>query len=168
MELKTTLDNRNFPERYQKYIDKIDLEKANDFVKAILNSIVNKYGIEELRRQITRDDSNSKISDHLTHIIEIGGLKIISDNDLIIEDRREFQLMIVSVVFVMNCSLAIEAKKLKVYNGPSSHYYDSDAILTLANRLGSHVIKGKTHQNGFEYFANVMVMEGLISEFSLF
>ncbi|MEO2063251.1 MAG: hypothetical protein ABGW97_09735 [Christiangramia sp.] len=168
MGLKTTLDQRNFPDRYQKYIDRINLEKANDFVIAILNSIINKYGKEELRRQIEIDSSHSKISDHLTHIIEIGGLKIIADNNLLVEDRREFQHMIVSVIFVLNCSLAIEAGKLNVYRGPNSHYYNSDSIMTLASRLANHVIKGRTHQNGFEYFANVMVMEGLISEFSAY
>ena len=167
MELKKTLDARDFPIKYQKYIDKIDLEKANDFVKAMLNSMVSKYGKDKVIREIRIDSSNSKISDHLTHIIEVGGLKVIADNDLLIDDRIEFQHMIVAVIFTLNCSLAIESSNLNIYQGPKSHYYNSDAILSLANRLARHTIKGRQDSIGFEYFANLMVMEYLISELSV-
>lgn len=168
MELKSTLDNRDFPLRYQQHIDKIELEKVTDFVKAMLNSIVNKYGKEKLLAEIQYDNPSSEISNHLTHIIEVGGLKIISDNNLLVNDNPDFQHMIVAVIFTLNCSLAIEAKNLNVYSGPKSHYYNSDAILNLANRLARHTIEGKKHSNGFGYYANLMVMENLITKFSLF
>lgn len=168
MELKNTLDNRDFPTRYQNHIDRIDLEKATDFVKAMLNSIIRKYSIETVKQEIQYDNSNSRISDHLTHIIEVGGLKIISDNNLLVDDNTEFQHMIVAVIFTLNCSLAIEGNNLNIYEGPKSHYYNSDTILTLANRLARHTIQGKQNSNGFEYYANLMVMENLITEFSTF
>jgi len=166
MNLKRTLEDRDFPSRYQNHIDKIDLEKANDFVKAMLNSIVNKYGLEKLKTEIKYDIPNSPISNHLTHIIEVGGLKIISDNNLLVENNVEFQCMIVAVIFTLNCSLAIETSNLKVYNGPTSHYYNSDIIMELANRLARHTIEGKRYSKGFEYYSNIMIVDNLISKFN--
>ena len=78
MELKNTINELNFPDEYQKIINQVNLEKANDFVKAMLNTIVNKYGSQTVKNEIERDSSNSPISNHLTHIIEVGGLKITS------------------------------------------------------------------------------------------
>ena len=154
MELKQTIDKLNFPNSYQDIIDIVDLEKANDFVKAMINTIVRKYGAQTVMQEIANDNSNSKISTHLTHIIEVGGLKIISDNKLDINDRNEFQNIIVSVAFVLNCSLAIELKNLKLYSGDTSNYYGNQAILTIIQRLAKHTMNGMNFSNGFEYYSN--------------
>lgn len=165
MTLIKELENRNFPISYKQHIEKIDLEKLSDFVRAMLNSIARTYGIERLEHEIRRDSSDSIISDHLTHIIEVGGLKIISDNELLVENDIELHRMILAVVITLNCSLAIEAENLGVYFGPTSHYYNHDAILELSKRLSSHINKGRMLPQGFDYFANTMVLECLISKF---
>ena len=164
MELERTLSNMEFPLCYQNVIADINLEKANDFVKAMLNTIVNKYGSITVKNEIERDSSNSPISNHLTHIIEVGGLKIISDNKLYKNRQDEFQDIIVSVVFVLNCSLAIELKNLNLYNGDTSNYYGNDAILTIAKRLAKHTNDGINYSNGFEYYSNIMVIENLLNK----
>ena len=164
MELKQTLEDLNFPDRYQDIIDTIDLEKANDFVKAMINTIVRKYGAQTLRQEIASDNSNSKISNHLTHIIELGGLKIIADNNLDINDRDEFQNIMVSVAFVLNCSLAIELKNLGLYSGSTSNYYGNEAILIIIQRLAKHSMNGMNFSAGFEHHANVMIFDNLIGQ----
>ena len=164
MELKNTINELNFPDEYQKIINQVNLEKANDFVKAMLNTIVNKYGSQTVKNEIERDSSNSPISNHLTHIIEVGGLKIISDNKLYKNRQDEFQDIIVSVVFALNCSLAIELKNLNLYNGNTSNYYGNDAILTIAKRLAKHTNDGINYSNGFEYYSNIMIIENLLNK----
>lgn len=167
MELNETINALNFPPQYQTHIDKVNLTKANDFVKAMLNSIVQKYGRENVKREIHLDNSNSKVSIHLTHIIEVGGLKIISDNDLLVNETQEFKNMIVGVVFLLNCSLATELNNLNLYSGSKSNYYNNDAIILIASRLANHTIKGKNYSNGLEYYANQMIFNNLISEFNV-
>ena len=167
MELYETINKLNFPKQYQKHIDKVNLPKANDFVKAMLNTIVLKYGKEKVKREIDLDDSNSKISTHLTHIIEVGGLKIISDNILTVTETTDFKNMIIGVVFLLNCSLSIELNKLNLYSGSKSNYYNNDAIVLIANRLANHTIRGKNYSQGLEYYANMMIFDNLISELTL-
>lgn len=164
MELQETIETQNFPNSYQDIIKLIDLEKTNDFVKAMLNTIIRKYGIQIVHNEILQDNSNSKISTHLTHIIEVGALKIISDNNLNINDRNDFEDIIVSVAFVINCSLAIELKNLKIYDGDTSNYYGNDAILVIIQRLAKHTIGGMNYSNGFEDYANQMVFNNLINQ----
>ena len=113
MELKENIENLDLTDKYQDVVDKIDLDKLTDFVKAMLNTIVRRYGIENVSTEIRLDNPNSKVSTHLTHIIEVGGLKIISDNKFNINERNNFQNIIVAVALVLNCSLAIELKNLK-------------------------------------------------------
>jgi FKBP-type peptidyl-prolyl cis-trans isomerase (trigger factor) len=164
MELEKTLSRMGFPLCYKNVIDEINLEKSNDFVKAMLNTIINKYGSQTVRNEIERDNSNSPISNHLSHIIEVGGLKVISDNKLNINDNEEFQDIIVSVVIVLNCSIAIELKNLNLYNGNTSNYYGNDAILTLAKRLAKHTNDGMNYTNGFEHYSSIMIIENLLNK----
>ena len=82
MELERTLSNLEFPVCYQNVIADINLEKSNDFVKSMLNTIVNKYGSQTVKNEIERDSSNSPISNHLTHIIEVGGLTQVAAHKL--------------------------------------------------------------------------------------
>ena len=164
MELKKNIENLSFPDRYQDVIDKIDLDKANDFVKAMLNTIIRKYGIQNVSNEVSRDNSNSKVSTHLTHIIEVGGLKIISDNKLKINDINNSQNIIVAVAFVLNCSLAIELKNLKIYNGNTSNYYGNDAILVIIQRLAKHTTSGMTYSKGFEHYSSLMVLDNLVNQ----
>lgn len=164
MELQQTIKQLNFPNCYQDIIDTIDLEKANDFVKAMVNSIIRKYGFEFVKNEIELDNSNSKISTHLTHIIEVGGLKIISDNKLNINNDRDFGDIIVSVTYLLNCSLAIELKNLKVYDGNTSNYYSEDAMYNIFQRLAKHTYNGMQFSNGLEYYANLMIFNNLINE----
>ena len=56
-------------------IDKIDLERANDFVKIMINKLLVKHGSEEISSEIRRDNSDSTISNNLTHIIRDGESK---------------------------------------------------------------------------------------------
>lgn len=164
MELKENIENLSFPDRYLDVINKIDLVKANDFVKAMLNTIIRKYGIQNVSNEIRLDNSNSKVSTHLTHTIEVGGLKIISDNKLDINDRNNFQNIVVAVAFVLNCSLAIELKNLTIYNGDTSNYYGNDAILVIIQRLAKHTMNGMTYSNGFEHYASLMVLDNLVNQ----
>lgn len=164
MELKKNIENLSFPDRYQDVIDKIDLDKANDFVKAMLNTIIRKYGIQNVSNEVSRDNSNSKVSTHLTHIIEVGGLKIISDNKLKINDINNSQNIIVAVALVLNCSLAFELKNLKIYNGNTSNYYGNDAILVIIQRLAKHITSGMTYSKGFEHYSSLMVLDNLVNQ----
>lgn len=166
MELEKTLSNLNFPNFYQEIIDKIDLERANDFVKIMINKLVVKFGSEEISSEIQRDNSDSTISNHLTHIIEVGGLKIISDNNLSVnlDNRENFENTIVSVVFVLNCSLAIELKRLNLYFGNTSNYYGNDAISIIVNRLSKHTFEGIKNPNGLKHYSNQMIQLNLLNK----
>lgn len=164
MNLKQTLDNLDFDEEYQEIIDVINLEKANDFVRAMINSIVRKYGTQIVIDEIAQDSSNSKISTHLTHIIELGGLKIILDNNLDVNDRNKFQNIIIAVVLLLNCCLAVELKNLNLYDGNTSNYYGNQASQIIAQRLAKHTINGMNYSNGFEYHTNVMIFDNLINQ----
>src|SRR5699024_6855787 len=164
MDLKETIDNLNYPQHYQTHIDKVNLSKANDFVSAMVNLIINKYDEKTVKRAIELDDSTLNISTHLTHIIEVGGLKMISDNNLLVEEISEFKNMIVGVVLLMNCSLAIKLNNLNLYSMSKTNFYNIDAIMLIASRLSNHVIQGKNDARGFEYFSNIMIFNNLINE----
>jgi hypothetical protein len=155
--------------KYQVHIDKIDSLKTTDFVKAMINSIIRKYGSENVIREIIADNSNSKISTHLTHIIEVGGLKVISDNNLLLdidinEDFAEFKNMIVSVVMLMNCSIAQELNNLNLFNEESYNYYNIDAMMIISSRLANHTLSGIKNKNGLEYYSNNLIFDNLINE----
>ena len=63
MELERTLSNMEFPLCYQNVIANINLEKSNDFVKAMLNTIVNKYGSITVKNEIeTRHPTKQQIT----------------------------------------------------------------------------------------------------------
>jgi hypothetical protein len=163
MELKKTIDELFLPAEYLKVINQVNLERTNDFVKAILNTIINKYGVQLVKNAVDSDDSNSEISTSLTHIIEVGGLKVIAENKLDVNSKSDFPNIIYAVVFILNCSLAIELKNLSIYDGPTSNYYGNEAIKTIAQRLATSTWSGMNYKNGFEHYSNNMVYNYLIN-----
>lgn len=170
MDLKELLINYQLSQlpKYKIYVDKINVVTTTDFVKAMVNTIVRKYGREVVIEEILADNPNSLISTHITHIVEVGGLKIIADNDLLknltfADNYVSFKDMIVAVVITLNCSIALELKNLNLFSGNSPNYYHVDAMIIIASRLANHTLIGKKHQNGLEYYANIMIFDNLIN-----
>lgn len=154
--------------KYQIHIDKIDSAKTSEFVKAMVNKIIIKYGKEDVMTEILADNANSKISTHITHIIEVGGLKTISDNNLLVDDITEFKDMVISVVMILNCSIAQEFNNLDMFDKEVPNFYNIDAMIIIASRLANHALNGKKHEKGFEYYSKNMVFDNLLYELTDF
>lgn len=170
MEIEECLNSSAFTEQNKNIFNLINQNKASDFVRAMISTMIKKYGIEKVRFEAMLENPYSMISTHITHIIEVGGLKIISDNgiDKIIDvnDRQNFQNIIISTVLLLNCSLAIELNKFQINKGSLTNYYNGESMITIANRLAKHTIDGLNYSNGFEHYASIMVIDNLINGLS--
>ena len=88
-------------------------------------------------------------------------MKIISENNLDIKNKEEFIRIIVVVATVLDCSISIELRKLKIYNEYNDFYFNEDAIYIIIKRIVKHATNGLNFIDGFEQYSNLMLAQNL-------
>lgn len=156
MDLKETILSFNLPKQYEILFNSINFDATELFVYEIIKLMKNKYGEENIIREIQLDNANSPISNNLTHIIEVGGLKVINDNNLYSANTNIQQLTSV-VGFILNCALALELSKSKLYFDNEPLYYNGDSLRLIVSRLNKHLLNGLEFSQGFSVFAEGMI-----------
>ena len=91
-------------------IKEIDYQKLDEFVNFTINRLYTKYGKDRLLKDIQQEmDPNTPINVFFSHLIELGGLKLILDNNLFLKfDRYALSFVVASA---MNHSIALELVK---------------------------------------------------------
>lgn len=165
MSVKEILIGYGLPEKYQPTINKIDFESLENFVSIIVSSMIKKYGETVVKKEIDRDNPNSVISGLITHFIEVGGIKIISDNNLETDDKTMLQFPVVVVSLSLNFAIANELKKYGVYDLDTYNYYDLNTLEILMSRLAIHVLSGNPNsREHFKNFASEMVKTNIFNK----
>jgi hypothetical protein len=136
-------------ETFVKFIDKIDFAKLDKFVQLLVAGFVSRKGQNTVKKEIDAD-STSETSNFLTHIIEVGSLKILAENNLINSDGNNNEQALVVVALAMNISMATALKSKNVYNWDTPVYYDMSSLMTIFNRIATHIdnaIQDTTYTN---------------------
>lgn len=158
MTIKQTLKNLGTNDVHSTIIDRIDFNRLEKFVDILLNGIIKKYSKQKVEQEIEMDKPDSEISTFLTHIIEVGGLKIISENKLPIASQDQIVLTALVVSLALNVSLSNELQAKGVYRAQTPQYYHPKALQLIIARLVNHVIQSDPEsEERFEYWANEMV-----------
>ncbi len=131
------------PATYQ-FINKINFGNLDKFVQMLVAGYVSRRGQSVVKREIGAD-STSDTSNFLTHIIEVGSLKVLTDNDMIGSDRNKNERALITVGLAMNISMASALKSKNVYDLDTPVYYDMPSLKIIFDRIASHV--GKTWQD---------------------
>ena len=166
MTTQETLKEYGLPSTFISTINLIDFIKLDTFVAMLGRSLIDKYGKNVVKNAIDQDDFESEVSTLLTHIIEVGGLKIFADCQLHSTDKIDINKIAVIIGLSMNFSLANELRKYGVYNLDSYNYYNLEAIDVLIERLGNSINAGNPEDiSAFKYYSTEMVKTYLFNKF---
>lgn len=134
-------------------IKNINLERTQSKIKSYVNYAIIKFGRENLKSAILLDDGSLPESTYITHIIEVGALKIIDDNNLIDIFKSELTYVLPWLVITLNCILADALESEKLYNEGLNYYFNRDSMEIITERLQRHVHSGMMHNAGFHDFS---------------
>jgi hypothetical protein len=137
-ELLDTLPNDVFGD----ILDQIDFSYLDNFIKLLISGYITKHGEIIVKREID-EDSQSDTSNFLTHVIEVGSLKILLENNLLNLETKRLELAILSVALGIDISMATVLKSKNVYDLDSKVYYSFDALERILPRIDSHVVNAK-------------------------
>lgn len=127
---------------FGEFINKINYEKLDNFIKMLVAGYLSKKGRVVVKRDIDADGP-SETSNFLTHIIEVGSLKIMYDNSLITSNQNNNEGGIVVTALAINISLATALKEKDVFDMDSAVYYSIPALETIIARIISHIQKAQ-------------------------
>ena len=148
-ELLATLPNDGFGD----ILDQIDFSYLDNFIKLLISGYITKYGEIIVKREID-EDSQSDTSNFLTHVIEVGSLKILLENNLLNLDTNRLELAILSVALGIDISMATVLKSKNVYDLDSEVYYAFDALERILPRIDSHVVNAKAENSYIKNLVN--------------
>lgn len=129
----------------QSIVNKVDYESLDKFVAGLISGFAYLIGKETMIKEIDSDSSTAETSIFFTHIIEVGSLKILLDNDLLFLDEESREVAIILVSFSMNISLAKTLSKKNIFH--TQAYYNENAIETLIMRIKNHVSEFSKHND---------------------
>ena len=165
MTVKEILNKFGLTEKTQPSIKLIDFTKLENFVSIIVNSLIAKYSKEKVKREIQHDNPDSDVIGIVTHIIEVGGVKIILDSHLETSDEQKLQNSAFVVSVALDFALSNELKKHGVNKSDRYNYYDYDALEIIIERVMIHVLAGNPEsRRNFEFYANDMVKVNLFNK----
>ena len=165
MDLKEILINSGLPDEYIPIIHKIDFKKLEYFVSFMVDALISKFKKEQVEYEIDVADPNSSVCGIITHIIEVGGIKIVCDNHIETDELKELQKITTIVSLSMNIVLALEFKKKGLINLNSEVYFNTEALEIIIDRLVTHVLAGQPGSHAhFEFFSNDMVKTYLFNK----
>ena len=125
-------------ETFGKFVDQINFDKLDKFVSMLVAGYVSRRGQNTVKREIDAD-ATSDTSNFLTHIIEVGSLSVLIDNNMITSNTNENEGALVTVAVAMNISMATALKAKNIYSWDTPVYYDMPSLQTIIGRITNHV-----------------------------
>jgi len=132
---------------FGRFINKINFDNLDKFVQMLVSGYISRKGQKTVKIEIDADEI-SDTSNFLTHIIEVGSMQILMENNMITLDGNENEGSLVSVALAMNIALASSLKLKNVYDWDSPVYYDMPSLQTIFSRIAVHInnaIKDKNY-----------------------
>lgn len=123
-------------------LNQIDFNYLDNYIKLLVSGYIVKQGEIVVKREIDQD-SQSDTSDFLTHLIEVGSLHILLENNLLNLQKSRLELAILSVALGIDISMATALKSKNVYDLDSKVYYAFDALENILPRIDSHVVNAR-------------------------
>lgn len=123
---------------FGEFINRINFENLDKFVKMLVAGYISRRGHETVKREIDAD-SQSDTSNFLTHIIEVGSLKIMQESGLMTQDINKNEVIVVAVALSLNISMATALKSKDVYDLESVVYYTFTALESIFPRIFNHI-----------------------------
>lgn len=115
----------------------VEMVPLQKFCAKILYGLVRKYGIENVTRGVLSEE-DSDVNNVLTFVIELGSIKVMHDNNLVVSDENELLKRSLGVSFSINLALAsVLQYHLKLENKQGGHY-NQVASSELAERVFNH------------------------------
>lgn len=162
MTTKETLSKYGLPNDLLPYVNSINYGLLDSFVSEITHAMVVKFGVSRMRNEIDVDDASSPVSELLTHIIEVGCLKVLADNNLETTNESNLAKGIAIACLALNFSLAKELKNKLVYSSSSFNYYNLEALQIIMSRVLNLAMRGQLENPGrFRMYADSMVQTNL-------
>jgi len=96
-------------------------------------------GSNTVRSEIDSNDSSSLTYTFLTHIIEVGSLKILSDCKLITTDREVMHVNSFVMALSMNISMASSLKAKGVFDSDLPVFFAMEPLEILIERIVNHI-----------------------------
>jgi hypothetical protein len=134
-------------------LDQIDFDNLDKFVNLLVSGYVTKHGEIVVKREID-EDSQSDTSNFLTHIIEVGSLKLLLENNLMNIKISQLELAILAVALGIDISMATALKSKNVYDLDSKVYYSFEALERILPRIDSHVANAKVDSSYIKNLVN--------------
>ena len=125
-------------EPYGRYLDRMDFDKMEKFVQMLVAGYVAKKGKAVVKSDIDLDRASDTIN-FVAHIVEVGTLKILNDNNLLGLSDNQRKDAIIAVGFSINNCMARALQAKGVYFSISPIYFSLDAMATLLERTSVHV-----------------------------
>lgn len=107
------------------------------FCLKIANNLLRKYGEPEFARVVSSEDGG-EINNVFTYMIEVGSLKYMHDNKIIVENDVELLKRAVGVVYCMNVDLCDVLRNLNIVFNERLGYYNWPAIEQIIYRVVEH------------------------------
>ena len=123
---------------FGEFINKINYEKLDSFVKMLVTGYISRKGSVVVKRDIDAD-APSDTSNFLTHIIEVGSLKIMQENSLITSNENSNEGAAVVTALAINISMATALKEKDVFDLDSPVYYAVQTLEEIISRIISHI-----------------------------
>lgn len=125
-------------EIFHEIINKIDFENLDSFVRWLITSYVSKKGAKFVEIEI-QNDNDSETSNFITHIIEVGSLLLLNENNLISNNSDDNEIATIAISLSLNISIATSLKSLNLFDLDTIVYYAFEAIETLFPRILKHI-----------------------------
>ena len=134
-------------------LNQIDFDYLDNYIKLLVTAYITKRGETIVKKEID-EDSQSDTSNFLTHLIEVGSLKILLENNLLNIDTNQLELAILSVALGIDISMATVLKSKNVYDLDSNVYYSFDALERILPRIDSHIFNAKADNSYIKNLVN--------------
>ncbi|WP_073282541.1 hypothetical protein [Hymenobacter psychrotolerans] len=125
----------------QNKVSQVELEQL---ISKIISGLLRKFGQKTVFNG-ANSEADSEVNNILTHVIEVGSIKVMKDKGLISNNDDELLMASLGTAWLMNVALGNVLNNndlLRVYTG--NGYYQQAAVQTLANRIS---VLGHTHRN---------------------
>lgn len=126
-------------EQFGDLLEKVDFENLDKFVRMLIAGFVSRRGATVVRSDIEADDSSTETSTFLSHVIEVGSLKILNDSKLITPYRNVNEAAAFAVALSMNISMATSLKAKGVYDLDIPVFFAMPPLEILVARVINHL-----------------------------
>ena len=138
-------------------LDRIEMSELDKFTSLYVDLLVAKFSFQTVRRVIVMDGGVDEIVNLITHIVEVGAVKIIAENYLLSHpseglvdslflkkvlggvSSEEIETASIAAVLALNISLAAALRKRNLYTDSNCFYYSFDIVQILVSRVVNHL-----------------------------